>query len=1027
VLETDGILYVSIPSRDNPHDRARPITAFEHVLEDAGGRGRRGSDVDRAAYFEWTRSVHGGHWTPAQCDEFAEKLIAQDYSIHFHVFDRALFERVLAAACAGREAKLIELVEVQLEDYREWIAILRKEKARPVARGVDVIVPIFNARELARRCVASILQHATGDVRVVLVDDASTDPGVAEDLRAVAASDARVVVLTNERNLGFVGTANRGMRHANGRDVLLLNSDTEVFAGFLDRLSDAARFDAATGIATPFSNSATIYSIPELGDNPIPEGHTPESMAQLVTAVSRKVRPEMPTAVGFCMYVRAEVLEKVGYFDEETFGRGFGEEDDLCQRARKAGFKVRLCDDAFVWHKGRASFGAEGKQLEGRNGELLRRKHPEYGAEIAHFFRSKPLRSLHAEIRFHIPRSREGARGAALFLLHASPFVPFAGGTEHHVSDLLRALALPRAVLAFPEGDSLIAAEILDGKIEAANHFRFQLARPPDRFCIEDGDVSATLRRFIPLFGIRWAHLHHLMFWPLDSGRALREAGIPYLFTAHDFYSVCPSWNLFDYAKGESCQCPDPARGEAGCVAAHLAQLRTSLGPGIEAGDLRRRHRLATLELLRGASAVVAPSEAVRQTLLAHLALPESHTHVIEHGYDAEKAGERTPPGPLLRVAVLGEIAYPLKGSRHYLELMRATRDLPLEWHVHGKVDRFGYDEELRAIGLGARLRLRGAYERQSIVEVLAKEGIDLAVMLPACQETFSFTLSEALIAGIPAMVLANRGAISQRVLREGAGLVVGSVKEAACALGEFCQDRSRLLPLAEKARSHRHATTAENAAQYRALYESLGFGLRLDGELSAESLRELSERAGLLRPETRQPPPTHELPLGLKMIQRLLPNRLRPIGGRILKRIAARPVLVLNPVQAASVVGLKLVQKNGSTAKYESESTDPQLLFDVRRLAPARVHEFRFRLRRPVAGIAHAQLFWASDSEPGFTEERSAVMLLDAGAGEWRDYVLRLDTSDVAARWRCGNVRQLRFDPIDQPGIIELGRMELR
>jgi len=71
VLETGGILYVSIPSRDNPHDRARPITTFEHILEDAGGRGRRGSDVDRAAYFEWTRSVHGGHWTPAQCDEFA--------------------------------------------------------------------------------------------------------------------------------------------------------------------------------------------------------------------------------------------------------------------------------------------------------------------------------------------------------------------------------------------------------------------------------------------------------------------------------------------------------------------------------------------------------------------------------------------------------------------------------------------------------------------------------------------------------------------------------------------------------------------------------------------------------------------------------------------------------------------------------------------------------------------------------------------------------------------------------------------
>src|SRR5205807_928446 len=157
----------------------------------------------------------------------------------------------------------------------------------------------YNAREFTRGCVESVLRHATGDMRLVLIDDASPDAGIAGDLREFAARDPRVVVLTNEKNLGFVGTANRGMRYAESRDVLLLNSDTEVFAGFLDQLRSTAYADEQTGIATPFSNNATIYSLPRFGENPIPEGHTAASMATLVNVVSHRLRPEMPTAVGF--------------------------------------------------------------------------------------------------------------------------------------------------------------------------------------------------------------------------------------------------------------------------------------------------------------------------------------------------------------------------------------------------------------------------------------------------------------------------------------------------------------------------------------------------------------------------------------------------------------------------------------------------------------------------------------------------------------------------------------------------------
>src|SRR5262249_17328597 len=158
---------------------------------------------------------------------------------------------------------------------------------------------------------------------------------------------------------GFVLSANRGMRHAAGRDVLLLNSDTIVTPGFLEKLIACTREDAA--IACPLTNNGTICSIPEwLRDNPLPADLPVEAYARFISDISLHRRPELVTAVGFCMYIRADVIARIGIFDEEHFGRGFGEENDFCERAKAAGFRIRLCDDLFVAHTGKASFGDEG-------------------------------------------------------------------------------------------------------------------------------------------------------------------------------------------------------------------------------------------------------------------------------------------------------------------------------------------------------------------------------------------------------------------------------------------------------------------------------------------------------------------------------------------------------------------------------------------------------------------------------------------------------------------------------------------
>ena len=266
-------------------------------------------------------------------------------------------------------------------------------------RPVDIVIPIHDARDLTLRCIESVLAHATGEYRLVLADDASKDPELIRFLDAVAAREPRAVLLRGERNLGFVGTCNAAMEHARGRDVLLLNSDTVVTAGFLDRIRACVYELPDTGIACPLSNNATILSVPRFcADNPLPHGHTIDSFAELIARASPRLRTPIVTAVGFCMYVRADVVERIGFFDGASFGRGYGEENDYSLRARAAGFRIRLCDDLFVAHVGNASFGERARAEQQAGNEAMARLHPTYHDDVQRFLREDPLAPARAAI-----------------------------------------------------------------------------------------------------------------------------------------------------------------------------------------------------------------------------------------------------------------------------------------------------------------------------------------------------------------------------------------------------------------------------------------------------------------------------------------------------------------------------------------------------------------------------------------------------------------------------------------------------
>jgi GT2 family glycosyltransferase len=230
-------------------------------------------------------------------------------------------------------------------------------------RRIDLIVPIYKNAELVKACVDSLIRHlpeiAESRPRLVLVNDSPDDADVAQLLQAystAATTAPELMVLRNDTNLGFVLSVNRGIAQAvaDGHDVLLINSDTQTFAGTLANLLAAARADPQIGFASPRSNNASICSLPHFFGGPAP---TPEEAYERWHVLSRTMPAYhfTPTAVGFYMFVSHTVLADHGGLRED-FGLGYEEENDLIMRAGKVGTRAVLANHAFAYHAGSASF-----------------------------------------------------------------------------------------------------------------------------------------------------------------------------------------------------------------------------------------------------------------------------------------------------------------------------------------------------------------------------------------------------------------------------------------------------------------------------------------------------------------------------------------------------------------------------------------------------------------------------------------------------------------------------------------------
>ncbi|WP_309797446.1 class I SAM-dependent methyltransferase [Inquilinus ginsengisoli] len=280
----------------------------------------------------------------------------------------------------ARQQRVLEPQTVSMMAMALPVAARRTEPVPTRSLAVDVIVCVHNAPDDTRRCLDSVIAHTLPPYRIIIVDDGSGD--AARELVTRFAQQHGATLIRHDRAQGYTFAANVGLRASTAPWVVLLNSDTIVTEGWIDRMVATAERDPRIGLVGPLSNTASWQSVPHVAkngdwhDNPLPDDVDVDKMGQLVAQASVQQGMPIPFLNGFCLAVRRATLDDVGLFDEENFGQGYGEENDFCIRARNRGWKLIVADDSYVFHAQSKSYSSERRlALAKRADDTLKRKH----------------------------------------------------------------------------------------------------------------------------------------------------------------------------------------------------------------------------------------------------------------------------------------------------------------------------------------------------------------------------------------------------------------------------------------------------------------------------------------------------------------------------------------------------------------------------------------------------------------------------------------------------------------------------
>ena len=632
-------------------------------------------------------------------------------------------------------------------NYHEILDVKNHEEHHILVEDeIDIIIPIYNGYEYLEDLFESIRKNTDVSYRLIVINDCSTDVRVANFLEKQKSFFQNAIqIINNEKNLGFVKSVNRALAEAKN-DVVIVNTDVIVPQNWASRLMFPIKQSDKVASVTPFSNAATIFSLPIMGQDNIFDGNLEKVNIALRNIHLSNKEMKFATGVGFCMAMKKEVIDKIGFFDE-IFEKGYGEENDWCQRAEKAGYINTISSNLFVWHKHGGSFAAEEKlKLIQNHIKIINNRYPDYNKQISKIYKDEDYLSLHflAEILYFYAISDS----TEVWWNHT-----WGGGAETYAQRKIDELKQQSLIIVLQEyGDFML---------KCTYHYK----NYTNHMFVTYDDIRALASKVkISKIVVNNLAGYKDITQTLEFIKNIKQiADTKVSFRVHDFQCICPNITMVNNDI-QYCQCTN--------LKACVQCMRSFRKTQVHIKNIEIYQQSWSDFLQNIADEIIVFSQSTYSILTRIYKDIEKKIKIVPHQIPTMKKVEyQTHKG--INICVIGNISK-AKGASILKEIDKLfPKYKDVQVFIAGKSElRLSHTQKL------------GQYDVKDLPSIMQKNLIDIVLIPSIWPETFSYTTEEAMSMEIP-VACYNIGAPAERVKNYKNGLIISQI-DAQTTLNEI-------------------------------------------------------------------------------------------------------------------------------------------------------------------------------------------------------------------------------------------------
>lgn len=529
------------------------------------------------------------------------------------------------------------------------------------------------------------------------------------------------------------------------RDIVFWNVLETLASDWADKLQKVLYEHKNVGTVSPLYESGLIAQNAKMD---ILNNLTPDGAADILQACTPKEFPEVEHNDFSCVLIRKELLQEIGIPDRELL-RNPLKALQWFERASQFGWIHKVCTNVLVRDvglkdEGCCSFSHYGKHLID---ELIE--------NIITFDRLHLGNGRKCILHYLLADFQEGRRNNV-------------GGTQFHVADLVECQRFAYNVFVLArDGEYLRLTEYVDNE---QHEFDFWVGDIPDNIRFFDKRFNEICQTILKCFGIDLIHIHHTLWMTLDIFYVAGKLGIPVVLSIHDYHFTCPVLKMIN-PRGDLCDKNSCQRDCNECLSDNKG-----INDGISYMEKCRKEYRKVLQL---SSKVIFPSFNALKVVAQYYEDINGKSAVVGHGIKLPDTRNNFIYGHKKKhIAFIGGIS-DIKGGPVIYALI-THNPTKYEWYLMGGI---GYVPLYHL--KQQNLHKTGWYKRYEIYDLLCKYEIDIVCILSTVAETFCYTLSEAVAAGIP-VVATDVGALGSRLREMGCGWIIPRDADASEIEGVF-------------------------------------------------------------------------------------------------------------------------------------------------------------------------------------------------------------------------------------------------